>query len=69
MVGGSSRGVRGLLGGVAEDSAPRQSLLQLVNLSLGEVGVFDQIQILQLRELLQTLRHIHQFVACEIQKH
>ena len=49
-----------LLLGVAEDSALRQRLLQLVNLSLGEVVVPLEIQHLQLRELLQTL-HIGQW--------
>ena len=34
---------KGLLRGVAADSALRQCLLQLVNLSLGEVGVVIEI--------------------------
>ena len=55
-----------LLRGVAEDFALGQRLLQLVNLSLGEVGVVSEIQQLQFRELLQSL-HIGQFVAREIQ--
>ena len=35
----------GLLRRVATDSAIRQSLLQFNNLSLGEVGVVDEIQL------------------------
>ena len=47
--------------------ALRQCFLQLYNLCLGEVGVAREIQLLQLRELLQTL-HISQFVASETQR-
>ena len=36
----------GLLRGVAGDEALRQRLLQLVNLSFGEVGVVVEIQVL-----------------------
>ena len=40
------RGVRGLVLGVAADAALRQCFLQLVNLSLGEVRVVFEIQLL-----------------------
>ena len=39
----------------------------MVNLSLGEVVVPLEIQKLQLRELLQTLRHIGQLIVVETQ--
>ena len=42
--GGGSRGVRGLLRGVAVDEALRQRLFEFINLSLGEVGVVSEIQ-------------------------
>ena len=42
--GGEAKGVSGLLRGVANDFAIRQRLLQFGNLSLGEVGVFLEIQ-------------------------
>jgi len=42
-----------LLLGVVADFALRQSLLQLSNLSLGEVGVLSEIQDRLLRELLK----------------
>ena len=47
--------------------ALRQRLLQCSNLSLGEVGVVFEPQILQLRELLQTFRKFGQLFAVEIQ--
>ena len=42
--GEGAEGVSGLLRGVAEDSALRQSLLEFSNLSLGEVGVVNERQ-------------------------
>ena len=42
--GEEAEGGSGLLRWVALDVAPRQRLLQLVNLCLGEVGVTSEIQ-------------------------
>ena len=54
--------VSGLLRGVAFDFALGQRFLELLNLSLCEVGVAGEKQILQLSELLQ-IRHIGQLIG------
>ena len=51
---------------VADDFALRQCFLQLVNLSLGDVGVVIKIQPLQMRELPQTF-YRSQFIVIKIQ--
>ena len=60
-------GGEGLLRGAAGDFAVRQRLLEFSNLRLGEVGVVLEIQILQLRELLQILWQFGQLITIEIQ--
>ena len=52
-----------LLLGVVLDLALGQRFLQLANLCRGEVGVVFEIH--QLRELLQTLRHISQLIVSD----
>ena len=59
--------VSGLLRWVAFDFALGQRFLELLNLSLCEVGVSTEIQPLQLRKLLQPL-HISQSIGNEIQR-
>ena len=69
MAGAMSKDFHGeewLLRGVAADVALRQRLFQSVNLSLGEVGVVLEKQILQLRKLSEPL-HISQSIISEIQ--